>query len=310
MTKWKDEIDRYIGEEQKFTPELRAKILRKASKRSIDWRYGLTVVSFCIVVFILFLMGPIQVEPPVQTATPLEKLIEETTVEEFFISSKYSDAQQFFARDSSRFKDVHAFKNEEDALAMNRLLHDLKLAERPSNNGFNRDVLIVMANGEHLKLKIYKSGGWFAVQDVRTKLFYKLEDTSAVNYSRWNQKVEEAGLSFGELAMVGGAILMISYILKLVLNLPKSRQKQPKTVSWKGSLVYITVFVSMHYYNNYLQEHEYVVYQDLQFIVYALGFIIVIPLMEDKDKPRNEQIYDWIMSASILLFLWILFFYG
>lgn len=59
-----------------------------------------------------------------------------------------------------------------------------------------------------------------------------------------------------------------------------------------------------------MQEHEYVVYQDLQFIVYALGFIIVIPLMEDKDKPRNEQIYDWIMSASILLFLWILFFYG
>ena len=310
MTKWKDEIDRYIGEEQKFTPEMRAKILHKASKRSIDWRYGLTAILFCIVVFILFLIGPTQVEPPVQTATPLERLIEETTVEEFFISSQYSEPDQFFARDSSRYRGVNAFKEEEDALDMNRLLHDLKLVERPYNNGFEKDVLIVMSNGEHLKLKIYKSGGWFAVQDVRTKLFYKLEDTSAVNYSRWNQKVEEAGLSFGELATIGGAIIILSYILKLALKLPKTKQKPQKTVSWKGSLVYLAVFFSMHYYTNYLQEHEYVVYQDLQFIVYALGFIVVMPLMEDKDKPKKEQIYDWIMTSIFLLFLWILFFYG
>lgn len=310
MTKWKDEIDRYIGEGQKFTPEMRAKILHKASKRSIDWRYRLIAISFCIVVFTLFLIGPTQVEPPVQRATPLERLIEESTVEEFFISSKYSEPEQFFARDSSRYWGVHAFKKDEDALDMNRLLHDIKLVERPYNNGFEKDVLIVMSNGEHLKLKIYKSGGWFAVQDVRTKLFYKLEDTSAVNYSKWNQKVEEAGLSFGEFTIIGGAIIILSYILRFALKLPKSKQKQQKTVSWKGSLVYLAVFVSMHYYNNYLQEHEYVVYQDLQFIVYALGMIVVMPLMEDKDKPKNEQIYDWVMTATLLLFLWLLFFLG
>lgn len=310
MTKWKDEIDRYIGEEQKFTPEMRAKILHKASKRSINWRYRLTAISFCIIVFVLFLIGPTQVEPPVQTATPLERLIEESTVKEFFISSKYSEPGQFFARDSSRYMGVHAFKKDEDALDMNRLLHDIKLVEHPYNNGFEKDVLIVMSNGEHLKLKFYKSGGWFAVQDVRTKLFYKLEDTSAVNYSKWDQKVEEAGFSFGELAMIGGIILILSYILKFALKLPKSKQKQHKTVSWKGSLVYLAVFFSMHYYNNYLQEHEYLVYQDLQFIVYALGMIVVLPLMEDKDKPKNEQIYDWVMTATFLLFLWILFFFG
>lgn len=310
MTKWKDEIDRNIGEEQKFTSEMRAKILRKASKRSIDWRYGLTAISFCIVVLLLFLVGPTQVEPPVQTATPLERLIEETSVEEFYISSKYSGLDQFFARDSSRYMGVHAFKNDDDALNMNRLLHDMKLMERPYNNGFEKDVLIVMSNGEHLKLKIYKSGGWFAVQDIRTKLFYKLEDTSAVNYLKWDQKVEEAGFSFGELAVMGGAIIILSYILKFVLKLPKSKQKQQKKGGWKSSLVYLAVFFSMQYYSNYLQEHEYVVYKDLHFIVYALGMIVVMPLMEDKDKTKNEQIFDWIMTATILLFFWVLFIFG
>lgn len=310
MTKWKDEIDRYIGEEQKFTSEMRAKILHKASKRSIDWWYGLTVISFCIVVFVLFLVGPTQVEPPVKTATPLERLIEESSVEKFFISSKYSGPDQFFARDSSRYMGVHAFKNNEDALDMNRLLHDMKLVERPYNNGFEKDVLIVMSNGEHLKLKIYKSGGWFAVQDVRTKLFYKLEDTAAVNYSKWNQKVDDAGFSFGEIAMIGLAIIALSYILKLVLKLPKSKRKQQNPVGWKGSLVYLAVFFSMQYYSNYLQEHEYVVYKDFHFMIYALGMIVVMPLMEDKDKTKNEQIFDWIMTATILLFFWVLFIFG
>ena len=308
MTKWKDKIDRYIGEEQKFSPEMKEKILRKASKRSINWRYALTAISFCIVVLILVLVGPSQVEPPIQSATNFEQLIEEATVEEFFISSKYSQSNQFFARDSGSYMQVHAFKGDRDAQNMNLLLHDMKLVERPYSYGIDKDVLVVMSNGEQLKLKVAKYDGWFIVQDVRTKLFYKVENTSAVNYSKWDKKVEDTRFSFGELAIMVGAIIGLNYLLKFVLKLPP--QKKEKKGRWKGTFIFLATYFPLQFYFHYLRENEYVINKDLHFIVFAIGLLFILPLIDKKESTKNQKISDWIMTGAMLLFIWALVNFG
>ena len=308
MTKWKDEIDRYIGQEQKFTPEMQGKIVQKASKRSISWRYALTAISFCIVVLILVLVGPSQVEPPIQSATNFEKLIEEATVEEFFISSKLSGDDQFFARDSSRYVQVHAFKGDRDARNMNILLHDMKLIERPYSYGSEKDVLINMSNGEQLKLKISKFSGWYVVQDIRTKLFYKIEDTSAVNYSTWDKKVEDAGFGLWAIVVMVGAICALEYLLKKVLKLPK--RKQQKKAGWKGALTFLVAYIPMQFYLRYLQENEYLMQKDIHFILFVSGMFIVTSLIDKKDKTKNQLIYDWIMTGAMMLFIWAIINFG
>lgn len=304
MTKWKDEIDRYIGQEQKFTSEMQEKILRRASKRSINWRYAVTAISFCVVVMILILVGPNQVEPPIQSAINFEQLIEEATVEEFFISSKYSQYDQFFARDSSRYMQVHAFKEDVDAKKMNLLLHDMKLIEKPYSYGLDKDVLIVMSNGEQLKFKIAKYSGWYVVQDLRTKLFYKVEDTSAANYSTWDKKVEDAGIGFWVLAVMVTAIFALDYLLKYALKLPK--RKQEKKAGWKGALTFLAAYFPVQFYLNYLQENDYVMHKDIHFILFGSVVCIVSTLFDRKAKTKNQLIYDWLMTGAMLLFIWIL----
>lgn len=304
MTKWKDEIDRYIGQEQKFTSEMQEKILRRASKRSINWRYAVTAISFCVVVMILILVGPNQVEPPIQSATNFEQLIEEATVEEFFISSKYSQYDQFFARDSSRYMQVHAFKEDVDAKKMNLLLHDMKLIEKPYSYGLDKDVLIVMSNGEQLKFKIAKYSGWYVVQDLRTKLFYKVEDTSAVNYSTWDKKVEDAGIGFWALAIMVTAIFALDYLWKYALKLPKRKREEKR--GWKGTIIFIAVYIPLQFYLHYLGENEYVMHKDIHFILFASVVCIVSTLSDRKANTKNQLIYDWLMTGAMLLFIWIL----
>lgn len=304
MTKWKDEIDRYIGQEQKFTSEMQEKILRRASKRSINWRYAVTAISFCVVVLVLILAGPSQVEPPIQSATNFEQLIEEATVEEFFISSKYSQYDQFFARDSSRYMQVHAFKEDVDAKKMNLLLHDMKLIEKPYSYGLDKDVLIVMSNGEQLKFKIAKYSGWYVVQDLRTKLFYKVEDTSAANYSTWDKKVEDAGIGFWVLAVMVTAIFALDYLLKYALKLPKRKREEKR--GWKGTIIFIAVYIPLQFYLHYLGENEYVMHKDIHFILFASVVCIVSTLSDRKANTKNQLIYDWLMTGAMLLFIWIL----
>ena len=308
MTKWKGEIDRYIGEEQKFTPEMKNRILRKASKRSFNWRYAFTAVSFCTVVLILLLAGPSQVEPPVQSATPFEQLIKEATVEEFYISSKYSQRDQFFARDSSYYTQVHAFKKDIDVQNMNMLLHDMKLMERPYSYGLGKDVLVVMSSGEQLKLKISKYDGWYVVEDVHTKLFYKLEETSAV-YSVWDKKVDAVGFGLWDLAILGGAIIALSYIIKYALKIPK--QKQVEKRSWKGTIVFVAIYIPLQIYSHYLRENEYLMHKSIHFFVFASGLLLVSSSLFDKTvKTKNQQIYDWAMMVLFSVFIWTLINFG
>ena len=308
MTKWKGEIDRYIGEEQKFTPEMKDRILRKASKRSFNWRYAFTAVSFCAVVLILLLAGPSQVEPPVQSATPFEQLIEEATVEEFFISSKYSQSDQFFARDSSYYTQVHAFKKDIDVQNMNMLLHEMKLMERPYSYGLGKDVLVVMSNGEQLKLKIAKYDGWYVVEDVRTKLFYKLEDTSAVNYSMWDKKMDDAGFGFMEIVILGGVMIAIAYILKSVLKIPKQKQEEKR--NWKGTVIFIAIVIPLQFSAHYLRENEYLMHKSILFFILASGLLVGSYQFDKLIKTKNQQIYEWIGMGLLAVFLWVLITFG
>ena len=308
MTKWKGEIDRYIGEEQKFTPEIKDRILRKASKRSFNWRYAFTAVSFCAVVLILLLAGPSQVEPPVQSATPFDRLIEEATVEEFFISSKYSQRDQFFARDSSYYTQVHAFTKDIDVQNMNMLLQDMKLMERPYSYGLGKDVLVVMSNGEQLKLKISNYDGWYIVEDVHTKLFYKLEDTSAVNYSVWDKKMDAAGFGFVEIVMLGGVIIVLAYIIKYALKIPK--QKEKEKMGWKGAIAFIVTVVPLQFYSHYLQENEYLMHKSIHFFVVTSGLLLGSLLVDKVVKTKNQQIYEWIGMGLVAVFLWIVITFG
>lgn len=308
MKNWKDEIDQALGQEPKFKRELQEKILKKASKRQLNWQYPVTVVAFISMLLFLIVIGPIQVEQPKTQAIPFEQLIEQAQVEQFFISSKITSEQQFFARDSSRYMQVYPFKNHEDALAMNAFLHAMKLVEMPVSHWKANDVLVEMSNGEQLKLKVSIYNGDYLVQDVYSKLNYIVEQEEGQLYTIWLEKVESAKLS---LWVIFGAVIGIfglSYLAKKLLKLPKDEEK--KSWSWKSFFVSLLFVLPPNLYMNYLRDHDYLMHKDVHFFVISMILVMAHVLSKKPDTPSNKQLYDGIMSLSLLLFIGMLLYFG
>lgn len=308
MKSWKDEIDQALGQEPKFKRELQEKILKKASKRHLNWQYPVTVMAFMSMLLFLIVIGPTQVEQPKTQAIPFDQLIEQAQVEQFFISSRYTSEQQFFARDSSRYMEVHSFKAPEDALAMNAFLHAMKLVEIPVSHWMANDVLVEMSNGEQLKLKVSIYNGDYLVQDVYSKLNYIVEQEQGQLYTVWLEKAKSAKLSlwviFG--AVIG--ILALSYLARKLLKLPKDEEK--KRWSWKSFFVSLLIVLPTNLYFNFLRNHDYVMHKDVHFFVISMILVMVHVLTKKPDTPRNKQLYDGIVSLTLILFIGLLLYFG
>lgn len=300
MTKWKDDIDVALGFDPKFSEALQNKILKKATKRTFHWRYALTAVSFVLVALLLFLTGPTQ-EQEVSAVTPFEQLIEQSKVEQFFISSAHTKPEQFLARDSSRYMNVQAFKDAQEINAMQHFLMSMKLVESSESLWDARDVIVVMSNGERLKLKIAREPTYYIVQDVYTKLMYNVAHTDSQAYDQWYEEMEHSTLSIGTLFLILAAIIGLAFIADRLLKNPNSKRQKR---SWKSIALSIMIVVLINGYLTSVRTNAYVMHIDVHFMAIALLTIGTQFFVQKEGVPLKKQLLSWFMIALVLLLLW------
>lgn len=308
MTKWKDEIDVALGIDPKFSEALQNKILKKATKRTFHWRYALTAVSFVLVALLLFLTGPTQVEQEVTAVTPFERLILEASVDEFYISTQYTEETRFFARDSSRYVQVHEFKSVQDVSEMQQFLQVMKLVETSMEHWSAKDVLITMSNGEQLKLKIVQKTDRYFVQDVYTKLVYEVMHTDSTAYERWLEKINRSTLSIRSIFLISGLMVGIVMISARLLKMPKIKREQKQ--DWKSTSSVIALVLVINGYLYYLRVNEYVMQIDVHFILVVLPIIGVQFFLQKEDAPFKKKVLDWLIIALGVVYIWILMNFG
>lgn len=301
MTKWKDEIDKALGIDPKFSEALQKSILNKATKRTFHWRYAVTAISFVLVALLLFLAGPTQIEQKVTAVTPFDQLIEQSKVEQFFISSAHTEPEQFLARDSSRYMNVQAFKDAQEINAMQHFLMSMKLVESSESLWDARDVIVVMSNGERLKLKIAREPKYYIVQDVYTKLMYNVAHTDSQAYDQWYEEMEHSTLSIGTLFLILAAIIGLAFIADRLLKNPNSKRQKR---SWKSIALSIMIVVLINGYLTSLRTNAYVMHIDVHFMAIALLTIGTQFFVQKEGVPLKKQLLSWFMIALVLLLLW------
>lgn len=307
MTKWKDEIDVALGMDPKFSDALQNKIVKKATKRTFHWRYAVTAVSFVLVALLLFLTGPTQVEQEVTAVTPFEQLIEQAQVDQFFMSSKYTEPDQFFARDSSRYMQVHAFKESQDTNAMQDFLHAMTLVESSESLWGANDVVVVMSNGEQLKIKIVREPTFYLVQDVYSKLMYKVALSDAKSYESWKKQITDSNLGFWAVLLLFGVIIIISFVSEKWMNVPKV--DKGRKWNWKSFFIMLAIIIPINLYSNYTRN-EYALHIDVHFAVVALGMIGIQFITQKQEMPYKKKVLDWVVVGVLLLFIWLLLNFG
>ena len=308
MTKWKDEIDVALGVDPKFSEALQENILQKATKRTFHWRYALTAVSFVLVALLLFLTGPTQVDQEVTANSPFDQLINEASVEAFFISTQHTEETRFFARDSSRYLQVHEFKSVQEASEMQQFLQAMKLGETSMEHWDAKDVLVTMSNGEQLKLKVIRKTDHYLVQDVYTKLVYEVMHNDSQAYDQWLEKIERSKLSGKSLFIIGGVFFGSAILIEQLMKQSKIKREQKK--DWKSISFAIALVIFINVYLNYLRVNEYVMHKDVQFIAFMLLVIGTQFTMRKEDTPFKKQVLDWLFIALCLVFIWIVMNFG
>lgn len=308
MTKWKDDIDKALGYDPKFSEAVQKNILNKATKRTFHWRYALTAISFVLVALLLFLTGPTQVEQEVSAVIPFEQLIEQSTVDHFFISSSHAEPDQFFARDSSRYMKVHAFKELQEANAMQHFLKSMELVESSESFWGARDVVVVMSNGEKLKLKIVRESSYYVVQDVYSKLVYEVKYTDSKAYDAWYEKMERSSLSIGTVLLIFAAIIGLAIMSDRLMKNEKIKREQKK--NWKTISMSIAAVILINVYLNYLRANDYVMHTDVHFIVIVLLTVGTQLIVQKAERSTKKKVLDWLLVALLLLLLWILMYFG
>lgn len=292
MTKWKEEIDRHIGIEPRFTSKIEAEIMQKVSIRSINWRYPITLVAFCITIILFFFIGPKQGELPQPNATSFETLIQQAQVEKFFISSKQSPDDHFFARDSSRYMQVDEFHGEADIEKMNQFLQDMELIELNPHYRDNTDVLVRMSNGEQLKLKVFRYESWYAVQDTQTKLYYSIKDESAVSFTKWKESMKDAPIFTIYLLLIGGMI-GLHFLVRKLFKLPMVEKR--KGVFWKNFGISLAVYFGIQWLFRLFDSKSYVFHKDVSMLVVFFVLLMIYFIDTYKKSSKKQRIADGIV---------------
>lgn len=83
----------------------------------------------------------------------------------------------------------------------------MELVESSESFWGARDVVVVMSNGEKLKLKIVRESSYYVVQDVYSKLVYEVKYTDSKAYDAWYEKMERSSLSIGTVLLIFAAII-------------------------------------------------------------------------------------------------------
>lgn len=227
MTRWKEQIDREIGSESKFTSATKEKIMQKAAayEPKRDWRAGMAIAGMLFIVLLLVLSSPNQYEQEMQSSKSLEQVLKETKVKEFFISGLPFNEEKFTAKDSEFYIGNEKYDKQEDVQFIQSLLENIRVYEGDEFSD-GKDILINMENGEQLKLKLYPfdSLNNIGIKDMETGIFYiaARNDVSKF-YFDYRPRVNTV-VSFILVFLLAGLNLFVERSLLKRNNLQKKRK--------------------------------------------------------------------------------------
>ena len=228
MTRWKEQIDREIGSESKFTSATKEKIMQKAAayEPKRDWRAGMAIAGILFIVLLLVLSSPDQHNQQIQPSKSLEQILEESEVKEFFISGLPFSEEKFTAKDSEFYIGNEKYDKQEDIQFIQSLLENARVYEGDRfSNG--KDILINMENGEQLKLKLYPfdSFGSIGIKDMETGLFYTVTNDAIWDfYFDYQPRINGVGFYILPLLLTGLNLFVEHFLLKRYHLQKKRRQ--------------------------------------------------------------------------------------
>ena len=232
MTRWKEQIDREIGSEPKFTSATKEKIMQKAAayEPKRDWRAGMAIAGILFIALLLVLSSPDQHDQQIQTSKSLEQVLKESEVKEFFISGLPFNEEKFIAKDSEFYIGNEKYDKQEDIQFIQSLLENARVygGDRFSNG---KDILINMENGEQLKLKLYPfdSFGSIGIKDMKTGLFYKVTNDAIWDfYFDYQPRINGVGFYILPLLLAGLNLFVEHFLLKRYHIQKKRKQFQNK----------------------------------------------------------------------------------
>lgn len=232
MTRWKEQIDREIGSEPKFTSATKEKIMKNAAayEPKRDWRAGMAIAGILFIVLLLVLSGPDQHNQQIQPSKSLEQVLKETKVKEFFISGLPFNEEKFIAKDSERYLGNKKYDRQEDVQFIQSLLESVIVYEGDRfSNG--KDILINMENGEQLKLKLYPYDSFanIGIKDMETGLFYTVTNDAIWDfYYDYQPRINGVGFYILSLLLAGLNLFVDHFLLKRYHIQKKRKQFQNK----------------------------------------------------------------------------------
>ncbi|WP_431027587.1 hypothetical protein [Lysinibacillus sp. LZ02] len=180
MTKWKEQIDRELGTEQKFTPALQEKIEGKVGrKRSVDWQYGVVLLGMAAVLVLFFIVGPSQ-SIKWENTTSLDQ--SDISTKAFYISILPTGEERFTAR-NGWYIGIKRYTSAQDQQFMQEILSKAEPGDAAIlSHHDGQDLLVELVSGEQLSLKFYDFSSWVGFKNVTTGEFYILEGEDAATY--------------------------------------------------------------------------------------------------------------------------------
>lgn len=293
MTKWREKIDRELGA-PKWNAALEQKILSRQKKR-FNWQYPAVLAAITCVLVVLYLTYSAEPDRPLQIAAqPLEQVMEESNVSHFYVSKLETSSGDYYVRDSAFY--IGTKRNDTDAEKMQYLLNNLVLSNNGSTEDILNDVIVVMDNGQQLKLKFYKNGyHTILVEDVQTKLFYYIENVS-------QDEVLELLPSVVDSRIAVNAFMLIVIGLFIGIELLLYRWKQPaklRLIFWEFGLLFVVWVQFAQIFTMSIIPHI------VLYASYFLTFLLLqFTIVRNTDSNRRVFLVEAIKAAGFsILFI-------
>lgn len=232
MTPFKEKLNKELGESPFFTNELQATILQKAQqppKKKRYWQYPVIITSMSAIILLFIIIGPWNTINPSKQATLIE-IARMEAVKEFGVAWNWED-DSFKAGRVGWVFDQEDFQQGQETELLEQILQHAELSEEDARYTPFRDVWVQFENGQIAKLKMKSKNEQLAFIDVKTDLFYKVDDVVAGEFIALFNSFGQGDLhsNWGFIFLMSLLLLrgIVEIVVRKVFNIPK----EPKYIS-------------------------------------------------------------------------------
>ncbi|MGE7092180.1 DUF4181 domain-containing protein [Lysinibacillus sp. NPDC048646] len=286
MTSFKDKLNKEIGEAPRFTQQLQERIFHKAKQQSMQnrwWHYSTVMVAATLTLLFFIAIGPWKSENASNLATIVD-LAKREEIKQFSIAVNWENNQFKAGRSGWVVRQREYDKGLETELFEN-VLQKAVLSKKDDNYSAFRDIWIEFDNKQTAKLKILLNVDQLAFIDIKTNVFYKVNDLKVAS--------EFIAFSFKEDSTINSSWIPLSIFLVVII-----------LVAWRTERIIRKKF-------NIPKEQKYVSksHQRTMYIVHFINFIMLLVFII-----KNWVIYIaaamTIILVSLLFYIAIDYYYG